>query len=129
MDAKRGRQILDEVCAELDEVRRRLGRLATPLGVGTLLALGALAGCDDSKDLYGVPPRYDGRQDGIPPTGDAYGIPRDVTPWKDVEKDVLHPIKDMYGVPKDIPAAKDAYGVPDKKPPPVGDAYGIPSKG
>ena len=111
MDARRARQLIDGICAELDELAAQLGRSARPLGVGALLALSAVAGC--AKDAYGMPPR-DMREFGT--RGDAYGVPRDTRP----QARELGSVRDAYGVP-----AKEAR--PSDGLPPVGDAYGVPA--
>lgn len=116
MDAKEARELIDQVCAELDAAPDRptqavgfLRRVIRPAGLGLLLGLGsagALVGCGESGDLYGIPPRD------VTPAGDLYGI-MDVGPGND-----------MYGIPADITPAGDLYGVMDVAP--GSDMYGVP---
>jgi hypothetical protein len=98
------RQIIMEVCAELDRRARAVGRIVAPSVIGAGLALG-IAGCDDrSAPLYSAPApdgkvsadaRVDGQTGDLKPAWEypplpPYGVPNpDMAygvPWPDLKK-------------------------------------------
>ena len=141
MDPKSARNLIDEICDELDRRKERLDSLmknvVRPVGLGLMLSVGAagMVGCSDddgktkqdtitsSFDAYGV---ADGLPaDGLPPTADAYGIPAPDSAYG--VPDYTPPTADAYGIPAD---QKPADVTPPPPPPPTdiagpADAYGI----
>jgi hypothetical protein len=141
MNAKEARELIDQVCAELDAARDCPGqaagflkRVIRPAGLGLLMGLGsagALAGCGEAGDLYGIP-QSDGccTQDivpgadayavlDMPPAGDLYGVPDTMLDGVPV----IDGMPDLYGV-IDAPPAGDLYGVPDAGVPDSGNKNG-----
>ena len=128
------RQIIAEVCAELDRRARAVGRVVGPSVIGAGLALG-IAGCDDrSTPLYSAPvpdgrvdakPKVDGRTGdlrpnweypplppyGVPNPDMAYGVPRPEGMKKDVLKLDKGPPVPPYMAPDVGPPTPD-YMVP-----------------
>lgn len=109
MDAKRAREVLEAICVELGRRPRRdmarfVARTLRPVGLGVLIGAGCIApGCIEDND-----------PDDVVVTGDAYGVPGDIS-------DIA--VGDAYGIPYDW----DAYEEPDVAPDMAvaRDAYGI----
>ncbi len=124
MNAKEARELIDQVCAELDAARDHPGQAASflkrvirPAGLGLLMGLGsagALAGCGESGDLYRIP-----QSDGCCTQDIVHGADADAV----LDMPLIDGGVDVYGV-YDAPPAGDMYGVPDAGVPDSGNKNG-----